>query len=56
MQVKAECGDERRQSTIMFCDMAGSSALSTQRDPEFWTRRPRPAAIANSLSSEELSR
>src|SRR5204863_6003908 len=25
---------ERRQLTIMFCDMVGSSALSTQLDPE----------------------
>jgi hypothetical protein len=33
-----------------------SSALSTRLDPEFWTRRPRPAAIANLLSPEELPR
>jgi class 3 adenylate cyclase len=25
---------ERRQLTIMFCDMVGSSALSTRLDPE----------------------
>src|SRR5262245_19805323 len=25
---------ERRQITVMFCDMVGSSALSTQLDPE----------------------
>jgi hypothetical protein len=42
---------ERRQLTIMFCDMVASSTLSTQLDPEFWTRRARPVAIPNSLST-----
>src|SRR5262249_3310462 len=27
-------GAERRQMTVMFCDMVGSSALSTRLDPE----------------------
>jgi hypothetical protein len=28
MQVRAECGNQRRQLTIMFCDMVRSSARS----------------------------
>jgi class 3 adenylate cyclase len=27
---------ERRQLTVMFCDLVGSTALSTQLDPEEW--------------------
>jgi len=34
---------ERRQSTVMFCDLVSSTALSTHLDPEdFW---PRPCHI-----------
>ena len=32
--VHATAAAERRQLTVMFCDMVGSSALSTQLDPE----------------------
>ena len=28
------CGAERRQLTVMFCDLVGSTALSTRLDPE----------------------
>src|SRR5262245_41934105 len=27
---------DRRQLTVMFCDLVGSTALSTQLDPEEW--------------------
>jgi class 3 adenylate cyclase len=30
----AEASAERRQLTVMFCDLVGSTALSTQLDPE----------------------
>ena len=30
----SELGAERRQLTVMFCDLVGSTALSTQLDPE----------------------
>jgi class 3 adenylate cyclase len=30
----AQVGAERRQLTVMFCDLVGSSALSTRYDPE----------------------
>src|SRR5436190_12344576 len=30
----ASIGAERRQLTVMFCDLVGSTALSTQTDPE----------------------
>jgi len=32
--IASASGPERRQLTVMFCDMVGSSALSTQLDPE----------------------
>jgi class 3 adenylate cyclase/tetratricopeptide (TPR) repeat protein len=32
--VRAPAGAERRQVTVMFCDLVGSTALSTQLDPE----------------------
>jgi class 3 adenylate cyclase/tetratricopeptide (TPR) repeat protein len=31
---RAAAGAERRQLTVMFCDLVGSTALSTQLDPE----------------------
>ena len=31
---RAEIGAERRQLTVMFCDLVGSTALSTRLDPE----------------------
>jgi hypothetical protein len=31
---KVESGAERRQLTVMFCDLAGSTALSSRLDPE----------------------
>jgi class 3 adenylate cyclase/tetratricopeptide (TPR) repeat protein len=30
---------ERRQLTVLFCDLVGSTALSTQLDPEEWRER-----------------
>jgi class 3 adenylate cyclase len=30
----AQADDERRQLTVMFCDLAGSTALSARLDPE----------------------
>lgn len=30
----AQLGAERRQLTVMFCDLVGSTALSTRHDPE----------------------
>ncbi|MBV8399399.1 MAG: hypothetical protein JOZ17_11775, partial [Acetobacteraceae bacterium] len=33
-QPKTEPEAERRQVTVMFCDLVGSTALSTQLDPE----------------------
>src|SRR5947207_14108490 len=41
---------ERRQLTIMFCDMVGSSALSTRLDPE--EQRDVISAFQNCCSSE----
>jgi class 3 adenylate cyclase len=32
--VKIQTGAERRQLTVMFCDLAGSTALSSRLDPE----------------------
>src|SRR5215470_11672392 len=32
--ISHQAGAERRQLTIMFCDLVGSTALSTQVDPE----------------------
>ena len=29
-------GAERRQLTVMFCDLAGSTKLASQLDPELW--------------------
>ena len=34
LKLTARVQAERRQITVMFCDMVGSSALSTQLDPE----------------------
>ena len=31
---ETEAGSERRHITVMFCDLVGSTALSTQLDPE----------------------
>src|SRR5689334_6203024 len=31
---RAQAGTERRQLTLMFCDLVGSTALSTAMDPE----------------------
>ena len=30
---------ERRQLTVLFCDLVGSTELSTQLDPEEWRDR-----------------
>src|SRR6516225_9009421 len=32
--LELQLGDERRQLTVMFCDLVGSTALSARLDPE----------------------
>lgn len=34
LSAASQAGAERRQLTVMFCDLVGSTALSTQLDPE----------------------
>jgi class 3 adenylate cyclase len=34
IETSADVSSERRQLTLMFCDLVGSTALSTRRDPE----------------------
>src|SRR5262245_30648700 len=44
---------ERRQITVMFCDMVGSSALSTQLDPE---EQREVVAAFQSVCADEVKR
>jgi class 3 adenylate cyclase len=54
--VSAPSDAERRQLTVMFCDLVGSTALSTRHDPEDLReligdyRSPRRSAISTALS------
>jgi class 3 adenylate cyclase len=42
LDVPAEADAERRQLTVMFCDLAGSTALSARLDPEDRARSSPP--------------
>ncbi|HEU4455092.1 MAG TPA: adenylate/guanylate cyclase domain-containing protein [Longimicrobium sp.] len=46
---------ERRQLTVMFCDLAGSTSLSARMDPEEWRAvvREYQAACAGSIEAED---
>ena len=46
--VKLQDAAERRQLTVMFCDLMGSTALSTRFDPEEWREEIR--AYQNAVS------
>jgi class 3 adenylate cyclase len=35
---------ERRQLTVLFCDLVDSTVLASQLDPEDWRKAPRPAS------------
>ena len=50
---KATAQAERRQITVMFCDMVGSSALSTQLDPE---EQREVVAAFQSACADEIKR
>ena len=48
-------GAERRQLTVMFCDLVGSTALANQLDPEDWQTviRSFHAAVAQAVAAYE---
>jgi hypothetical protein len=53
--VSAAAEAERRQLTVMFCDLVGSTPLSMRLDPEDLARSSVPTTAASPTSSPALA-